>query len=90
MVRLVEPAFERDPENRYSHLSGQRRGGIVNTAPAQAIRERRCQRRELDALALLKLGVGGNDGLPPASVIAAILKQHRARLDGHADGINWG
>ena len=50
------------------------RGRLRDAALAQAVGERGGERRQLDQLALLQLGVGGDDGLAPRANVAALLE----------------
>ena len=61
VVVLVDPALERDPEDGDPGLGGEARGRVADAAPAQRVGERRGERGELDQLALLELGVRGDD-----------------------------
>ena len=77
----LDPAFEADPEDGDARLGGEARGGLRDAAPAQSVRERRGEDRELDQLALLELRARGDDGLALSRELASL-------LDGGAGGFD--
>ena len=62
--------------------------GVADAAPAQRVGERRRERRELDQLALLQLGVRGDDGLALPRELAALLEQRAGGFERGGDGVD--
>jgi len=74
MLGLVDPAFERNPENGNSRFGGEDRSRIADAASTQPVRECASKWGELDALALLELSVSRDDGLASPGIIPALPK----------------
>ena len=84
----VDPALDRDPEDADPRLGDQARGGLVDAAAAERLGERRGEDASLTQLALVELGVGGDEGLAPAGVLAALLEHLAGGLDRRGDGVD--
>jgi hypothetical protein len=82
LVGVVDPAFERDLEDRDPCLGRQTRGWVSDAAPPQSVGERRGKGSELDQLALSKLRVRCNNDLALPGVVAALLEEGAGGREG--------
>src|SRR5271154_3067067 len=79
---LVDPESESDLEDCDPRLRGQARGRFTDAPAAQRGSECGGECGELDQLALLELGVRGNDGLTLPGAFAAFLEENAGGPDG--------
>src|SRR5438105_3919126 len=65
---LADPALEADLEGCHAGFGGETRGGLRDAARTERLRNRHGERRELDELAFLNLGVLGDEAVARAHV----------------------
>ena len=89
-IGVLQPAFEGDAEHGDARLRGQARRGLGDAAIPQGRGRTGGQRGELVALALLELGVGGDDALASAGERAALSQERADDVEAGGDRVDRG